>query len=213
MSYHHIKRCRKMLWELARVESWAHFEVMRRVHGGGTLEAARSEVDALYERHGEAALNANGTPGDPVELLAEVFPELPEADIKAAVRYYRKQSRRLERWAAKRGVFSRALNKRPRQPMKGTTRTRAISHFRAPGRMVGASSRKEGACPSKGGDDGGGGDGDPDAEPPAGQYRNLTFPASSWAQQSLSEIKHSSFPSLRRPCLPRSWRFVWGWAS
>lgn len=195
-NYYNTK-LRSVLWELARVESWAHFEVMRRVHRGGSIEAARDEVFSLYERHGEAALSANGTPGDPVLLLSAIFPELDRGTIKAATRYYQRRSRRLERWAAKRGLFSRALNKRPRpQPARQGIRPRRTAVIPATiGAPVRGASRVCHRTAAKSGGDDGGGDGDPDGEPPARPSRQgrITSPAPySRAQTLLSEPKPNS---------------------
>lgn len=211
MSYHHIKRCRKMLWELARVESWAHFEVMRRVHRGGSIEAARDEVFSLYERHGEAALSANGTPGDPVLLLSAIFPELDRADIKAATRYYQRQSRRLERWAAKR-IYPKLFGRRP-QGAKPKTRHRATP------RRTGYRSalvrrtpvRATRTAAKSGGDDNGGDDdgGDPDGEPPRPSCQvNLSAPRSAHKFLSLKNQLSNSLPlrCIRLGC----WRLSGG---
>jgi hypothetical protein len=201
-----------VLWDVSRDPGGVHRGIFWRISRGMTFEEARLEVFSLYEKDGDNPRWADGTPGDPVLLLSAIFPELDRGTIKAATRYYQRQSRRLKRWAAKRGLFSRALNKRPRpQPARQGIRPRRTAVIPATiGAPVRGASRVCHRTAAKSGDDSGDGDGDPDAEPPAGQYCNLTLPAPSWAQQSLSEINHSSFPSLRRYSLPHSWRFVWG---
>ena len=199
------------LWELARQPNWAHFEIMRRVHRGATIEAARDEVSNLYERHGEDALHGNGTPGDAAQLLQEIFPELDRATIKAATRYYQKQSRRLKRWAAKR-VYPKLFG---RTAHMATARTKARQSMRP---------RRTGYRPARGrspvrvasrachravkSDDGGGDDGDADGEPPAPSL--VSLPAPVRAHNIPSQIQPNSdilpwwaFPQGRR-CI------VWG---
>lgn len=207
---------KKALWELSREANWAHWEIFKRIHGGATLEEARDEVFSLYERHGEDALHANGTPGDPVELLTEIFPELNRTDVVAAVRWHARQSRRLlHNKRFHRQLMEASSGKyRYRPPARRSTgaakRTKKPSaRGRTPHPQARRSTPRATRTAAKAGDDSGGdGDSDGPGEPPRPV---LTVPSLSTSPTLTTPQRNNS--TLSRTPLPCSWCMGWRWAA
>ena len=206
---------KKALWELSREANWAHWEIFKRIHGGATLEEARDEVFSLYERHGEDALHANGTPGDRVELMTAIFPELDKRDVVAVARWYKRQSRRLKNNKRMRRLLMEASSGkyRYRPPARrGEGAAKRTKKPSARGRTPHPQARRSTprACRSaaKAGDDGGGSDdgADGDSEPP----RPVIPSAPVWAHRiPLGPHNRIGFFPSRR-FVPRSWRLERG---
>jgi|GEM_PF-4016683 len=218
MSYHcntarERMELKKALWELSREANWAHWEIFKRIHGGATLEEARDEVFSLYERHGEDALHANGTPGDRVELMTAIFPELDKRDVVAAARWYKRQSRRLKNNKRMRRLLMEASSGkyRYRPPARrgegAAKRTKKPSaRGRTPHPQARRSTPRATRTAAKAGDDGGGSDdgADGESEPPRPR---LTTPAPSTAHNPiLIRELNRLHPSRRTPA--RSWRLA-----
>lgn len=188
------------LYKLARHPSRAHWEIFRQVSRGKSLEEAREMVLSL----GDGLACGNGSRGDSVSLLAEIFPELSRGDVKRAIKYYARRSRRLNRRLVQFLKPRRAMRPTNRQRMA----VRPVGYFRAPSRVT-SHNHKEGGTRASNSDDP---DGDGESEPePACNLK--TLPAPSWAQKSLSKIQSNRFFSPWWMLPLGQWCYVWGWAS
>ena len=199
---------------IGNVIEWAHWEIMRRVYKYGVpFLKAREEVIGDYEKRGEEALHANGTPGPLNKLLGKIFPELPVTDIMRITRWYHRRNRRIGRKIRQWKFTTRSFPPRRSSsndgedivyPAKNSTpfhRQSSRSPRRAPVRSAAKS----------GGDDNGGDSESDQGEPPKPSHKGRAIPlAPVQARLILLTHKPNSLPHSRTPhpcywCMERRW--------
>ena len=194
---------------IGNVIEWAHWEIMRRVYKYGVpFLKAREEVIGDYEKRGEEALHANGTPGPLNKLLGEIFPELPVSDITRINNWYHKRGRSIRRKIKLWKFTTRTFPPRRSSsndgenivyPAKNSTPTRR-QYSRSPRRSPVRSAAKAGD------DSGGDGDSDSPGDPPGPK---LTVPS---LHNFHVAIQLNSFILSRTPH-PCRWPVLGRWAA
>lgn len=195
---------------IGNVIEWAHWEIMRRVYKYGVpFLKAREEVIGDYEKRGEEALHANGTPGPLNKLLGEIFPELPVTDIMRITRWYHRRNRRIGRKIRQWKFTTRSFPPRRSSSNDGEDIVYPAKNSTPPRRQYSRSPRRapvRSAAKSGGDDNGGDGDSDGPGDPPGPK---LTVPSS---HNFHVAIQLNSLPRSRivHPC---RWPVLGRWAA
>lgn len=192
---------------IGNVIEWAHWEIMRRVYKYRVpFLKAREEVIDDFEKRGEEALHANGTPGPLNKLLGEIFPELPVTDIMRITRWFHKRSRRIRKKITLWKFTTRNFPPRCSSSNDGEGVVHLSKNFTPFHRQSSRSHRSPVRSAAKSGGDDGGGDGDSDqGEPPRPSYTGRVIPpAPIQARQFLLTPRANKFP-FSRIVLPCYW--------
>ena len=189
---------------IGNVIEWAHWEIMRRVYKYGVpFLKAREEVIGDYEKRGEEALHANGTPGPLNKLLGEIFPELPVTDIMRITRWYHRRNRRIGRKIRQWKFTTRSFPPRRSSSNDGEDIVYPAKNSTPTRRQYSRSRRAPARSAAKAGDDGGGDDPDGPGEPPKPSHKGRAIPLAP-VQARLIPLTHktNSLPHSRifHPC-------------